>query len=44
VREGLKAGDTIVSDGIQNLHEGSKIQVGDPTKPAAAQGAAAPAK
>jgi membrane fusion protein (multidrug efflux system) len=44
VREGLKAGDTIVSDGIQNLHEGSKVQVGDPTKPAAAQGAAAPGK
>jgi membrane fusion protein (multidrug efflux system) len=40
VRQGLKAGDTIVSDGIQNLHEGSKVQVGDPTKPAAAQGAA----
>jgi membrane fusion protein (multidrug efflux system) len=44
VRQGLKAGETIVSDGIQNLHEGSKIQVGDPTKPAAAQGAAAPGK
>ncbi|MGI4823482.1 MAG: efflux RND transporter periplasmic adaptor subunit [Janthinobacterium lividum] len=44
VRQGLKAGETIVSDGIQNLHEGSKIQVGDPTKPAAAQGAAAPSK
>jgi membrane fusion protein (multidrug efflux system) len=44
VREGLKAGETIVSDGLQNLHEGSKIQVGDPTKPAAAQGAAAPGK
>jgi membrane fusion protein (multidrug efflux system) len=44
VRQGLKAGETIVSDGIQNLHEGSKIQVGDPTKPASAQGgAAAPA-
>jgi membrane fusion protein (multidrug efflux system) len=44
VRQGLKAGETIVSDGIQNLHEGSKIQVGDPTKPAAPQGAAAPSK
>ncbi len=44
VRQGLKAGDTIVSDGIQNLHEGSVIQVGDPTKPAAAQGAAATGK
>jgi membrane fusion protein (multidrug efflux system) len=44
VRQGLKAGETIVSDGIQNLHEGSKIQVGDPTKPAATQGAAAPGK
>jgi len=43
VRQGLKAGETIVSDGIQNLHEGSKIQVGDPTKPANAQGGAAPA-
>jgi membrane fusion protein (multidrug efflux system) len=44
VRQGLKAGETIVSDGVQNLHEGSKIQVGDPTKPAGAQGgAAAPA-
>jgi len=41
VRQGLKAGETIVSDGIQNLHEGSKIQVGDPTKPAGAQGAGA---
>lgn len=40
VRQGLKAGETIVSDGIQNLHEGSKVQVGDPTKPASAQGAA----
>jgi membrane fusion protein (multidrug efflux system) len=40
VRQGLKAGETIVSDGIQNLHEGSKIQVGDPTKPASAQGGA----
>jgi membrane fusion protein (multidrug efflux system) len=44
VRQGLKAGETIVSDGIQNLHEGSKIQVGDPTKPAAPQSAAAPSK
>lgn len=44
VRQGLKAGETIVSDGLQNLHEGAKIQVGDPTKPAAAQGAAAPGK
>jgi membrane fusion protein (multidrug efflux system) len=44
VRQGLKAGETIVSDGVQNLHEGSKIQVGDPTKPAGAQGgASAPA-
>ena len=41
VRQGVKAGETIVSDGIQNLHEGAKVQVGDPTKPAAAQGAAA---
>jgi membrane fusion protein (multidrug efflux system) len=41
VRQGLKAGETIVSDGIQNLHEGSKIQVGDPTNPAGAQGGAA---
>jgi membrane fusion protein (multidrug efflux system) len=40
VRQGLKAGETIVSDGMQNLHEGSKIQVGDPTKPASAQGGA----
>ncbi|WP_370549991.1 efflux RND transporter periplasmic adaptor subunit [Hymenobacter sp. BT559] len=43
VRQGLKAGETIVTDGIQNLHEGSKIQVGDPSKPANAQGGAAPA-
>lgn len=43
VRQGLKAGETIVSDGIQNLREGAKIQVGDPTKPANAQGGAAPA-
>lgn len=42
VRQGLKAGETIVSDGLQNLHEGAKIQVGDPTKPAAA--AAGPGK
>ncbi|MVN77943.1 efflux RND transporter periplasmic adaptor subunit [Hymenobacter sp. HMF4947] len=41
VRQGLKAGETIVSDGVQNLHEGSKIQAGDPSKPAGAQGAAA---
>ena len=41
VRQGLKAGETIVSDGLQNLHEGAKVQVGDPTKPAAAQGAVA---
>jgi len=41
VRQGLKAGETIVSDGVQNLHEGSKIQIGDPSKPAGAQGAAA---
>ncbi|MGI4862688.1 MAG: efflux RND transporter periplasmic adaptor subunit [Janthinobacterium lividum] len=44
VRQGLKAGETIVSDGIQNLREGAKVQVGDPSKPAGAQGgAAAPA-
>ena len=41
VRQGLKAGETIVSDGLQNLHEGAKVQVGDPTKPAAPQGVAA---
>jgi len=38
VRSGLKQNETIVSDGLQNLHEGAVIQVGDPTKPAAAQG------
>jgi membrane fusion protein (multidrug efflux system) len=43
VRQGVKAGETIVSDGLQNLHEGAKIQVGDPSKPASAQGGAAPA-
>ena len=44
VRQGVKAGETIVSDGLQNLREGAKIQVGDPSKPASAQGgAAAPA-
>jgi hypothetical protein len=38
VRSGLKENETIVSDGLQNLREGAVIQVGDPTKPAAAQG------
>jgi membrane fusion protein (multidrug efflux system) len=38
VRSGLKQNETIVSDGLQNLREGAVIQVGDPTKPAAAQG------
>ncbi|RYY20851.1 MAG: efflux RND transporter periplasmic adaptor subunit [Cytophagaceae bacterium] len=43
VRQGLKAGETVVSDGIQNLSEGAKVQVGDPSKPAGAQGGAAAA-
>jgi membrane fusion protein (multidrug efflux system) len=38
VRSGLKQNETIVSDGLQNLREGAVIQVGDPTKPAGAQG------
>jgi hypothetical protein len=29
VREGLKAGEIIVSDGVQNLKEGAVVQVGD---------------
>lgn len=41
VRQGLKAGETVVSDGLQNLHEGSKVQVGDPSKPAGAPAAPA---
>jgi len=38
VRQGLKQGETIVSEGLQNLSDGAKVQVGDPNKPAAAQG------
>jgi len=42
VRGGLKQGQKIVSDGVQNLSNGAKVQVGDPNKPAAAQGPSAP--
>lgn len=42
VRNGLKENETIVSDGLQNLREGAVIQVGDPTKPASAQGGGKP--
>ncbi|UOR04066.1 efflux RND transporter periplasmic adaptor subunit [Hymenobacter aerilatus] len=43
VRQGLKEGQTIVSDGVQNLRQGAVVQVGDPSKPAAAQGQGQPA-
>jgi membrane fusion protein (multidrug efflux system) len=33
VREGLEAGKTIVTDGVQKLHDGSMVQVGMPAKP-----------
>ena len=36
VRSGLKANETIVSDGLQNLQEGAKIRVGNPNAPAPA--------
>ena len=36
VREGLKAGEIIISDGVQNLKEGALVQVGD-AGPARAQ-------
>lgn len=42
VREGVKAGETIVVQGVQNLREGSKITDAPPQQPGA-QGAA-PAK
>lgn len=37
VREGLKAGETIVSEGIQNLRDGAVVRVGDPNQPAQPQ-------
>ncbi|MBC8085254.1 MAG: efflux RND transporter periplasmic adaptor subunit [Hymenobacter sp.] len=44
VRSGLKVNETIVSDGVQNLQEGARVQIGDPNKPAAGQGPPTAAK
>lgn len=38
VRKGLEQGQTIVSDGVQNLRQGAVVQVGDPNQPAQGQG------
>ncbi len=43
VRSGLKANEVIVSDGLQNLQDGAKIQVGKP-RPSAAAGPPVAAK
>ena len=36
VRQGLKPGETIVSDGLQNMRDGAKVQTGAPNQPPAA--------
>jgi membrane fusion protein (multidrug efflux system) len=33
VREGLKAGDNIVLEGIQRLRQGARVQTGNPAQP-----------
>lgn len=44
VRSGLKANEVIVSDGLQNLQDGAKIRVGNPTSAAPAGQPVAAAK
>ncbi|MDB5233451.1 MAG: efflux transporter periplasmic adaptor subunit [Hymenobacter sp.] len=44
VREGLKANETIVSEGVQNLRQGAVVKVGDPNAPAQPAGAPTAAK
>jgi membrane fusion protein (multidrug efflux system) len=41
VREGLKANETIVSEGVQNLRQGAVVKVGDPNATAGAPAAGA---
>ncbi|QJX47432.1 efflux RND transporter periplasmic adaptor subunit [Hymenobacter taeanensis] len=40
VMEGIKAGDQVVTEGLQRLRDGGKIQVGTPAQAAAQSGAA----
>jgi len=44
VREGLKANETIVSEGVQNLRPGAVVKVGDPNAPAPPAGPPTAAK
>ncbi len=41
VRQGLKANETIVSEGVQNLRQGAVVKVGDPNAPGPPAAAAA---
>jgi membrane fusion protein (multidrug efflux system) len=44
VREGLKANETVVSEGVQNLRSGAVVKVGDPNAPAQPAGPPTAAK
>jgi membrane fusion protein (multidrug efflux system) len=44
VKQGLKPGDQIVTEGIQRLHDGAPVQLGQPTEGANPQGSKPPVK
>ena len=36
IKDGLKAGEQVVVEGVQNLREGAKVNIGSPAAPAVA--------